>query len=103
MEAEEVLEERTQEGQVARDDGDAHLHEGPAAGVDLREGGVVGCEVYDGLDADGACDADTVVGSAMYVKRRRGRGHLQASEQENSHQGNLASQVDMQLQDHRNG
>jgi len=44
--AKETFEERAHEREVAADDCDAHLHEGPSAGIDLRVSCVVRRKVY---------------------------------------------------------
>jgi hypothetical protein len=50
--------------EIARDDCDAHLHECPGACVDLSICRIGCCEVHDGDNSNGACDANTVTASA---------------------------------------
>lgn len=46
--AKEAFEQRSQEREVAANDCDAHFHEGPSAGIDLR----VSCVVWrEGLES----------------------------------------------------
>lgn len=95
-----MFEERTQKWEIAGDNSDAHLHECPAAGVDLGICCIVGCEVHDGGNSYSAGDADTFSSSA--ISQHPQEEHLQATEHEYSNQGNFAPQVDVKLPDHRN-
>jgi hypothetical protein len=88
-ESEEVLEEGTQQWEVAGDDGDAHFHESPAAGVYLSVSCIVPGEIHDGDDSDGACDADAMSASAKFLNLKE--GHIQTTKHKNSDQSNLPS------------